>query len=1491
MASPVIEVATPVIEEPADNTRWRDRLSLAVLAALAYLPALASAPGRMPADTKLYLYLDPGGLVSRSTSTFEAEQFAGWVPHQQITYLWPSGPWFWLFDTIGVPDWIAHRLWIGTILFAAGAGARWAARQLGIGPIAALAGAALYQCSPYLLAYVSRTSLLLLPWAGLGWIVGLTIRATVRSRVAARSEPSDAESIAGSPATAGRRSAEDHVGVDDAATAPELDAPQRFDRPSWRDRLSPWREPALIALVVATVGNGNATALALIIPGPVLWLVHLAAAGGIRWRAALAIAVRTGIACLVVSAWWIGMLLVQSRVGAPVLAYSETLRDVSRNSTGSEVLRGLGYWLFYQRDLAGPTTSASFDFLVSARSIAISYAVALVGLAGLVIVRWSHRRFAALLVAVGALLAVGVHPIDGPSPLAALVVGDEESTLAVALRSSTRATPLLVLGLAFGAAALVAALPGRVRGLGPAIGWRPVAAGAIVMLVVINLPSLWRAELVDPAIDRDADPPAAWQQAADDLNAVAEPTGGGRVLQLPGAEFGAFRWGYTVDQPLVALVDRPLVTRDLLPLGSGPAMDLLYALDDRFQEGWAEPSTVATVARLFGADTIWAVNDAAFDRFRTARPEVVAALLADPSSGLGTAQPYGEPVVNRGEIATLDEIEIGQPLVGAPIAPVELFYVDDVDGVIRTASGAQMLSGSGDGVIDAAAAGLLVADAVIRYTLSLSDDDLAAAIADAGGLVVTDSNRDRAHHWRGSQDVHGHTEPGGDADDVLDPTAADQRLAPFNDSDTDQQTIAIQEGPVTATASSYGEPFAYRPEDRAVMAIDGDPSTAWVVGDRGDPVGQRLRLSVATDIDPAATPTAISVRQVAPPQGGRVIDRITLTVDGTDHSQVDLDESSWTATGQQIATPPLHPGTEVEIRIDDVSVGDPALAASREGVGFVEVDLGLGPTVEWIRPPIDGLEHLDDAPVAFVLTRLRTDPLDVWRADPEPALQRQLQLPRSVDGGVELTVRADARASDEALAGLFADGAADRSPGDAVAVANRRLPGSIAARGAAATDGDLGTAWITPFDGAVGASLRIDGVGPLDEFVIHQPAGTFSSITRLVVDDGRVTPLVVDVPPADEAGASVVTLPSAVEGTVTFTIDAIEPTTTIDRRYGDERTLPAAISELTSDAIGVRQPVTATSATIEWGCSRPAVFEVDGTPAPIEFRIDAAAFAAGAAAAATPCAPLDLGAGTRRLASVDRGGTALTVDRVVVAEPGLPTIDRPPAPRATVIDDGPRRRTVEVGACPEGCWLVLGEGYNTAWAASIDGERLDGPQLVDGGFNGWQLPPSTDAVTVTLRWTMQWPVTFGLAISALGVALAVAIAMLTTRVPSLPFRARPRLVRADAPRRRRRWRGPTLVAASALLISPWAGAAALAVWLLGFGRRWRRGLEAIGWLAASVVAVWVYWIERRDAPFPNAGWTTAFEHLNTLALFALVTIAVGAWFGDDDLGRPAEPTR
>ena len=146
------------------------------------------------------------------------------------------------------------------------------------------------------------------------------------------------------------------------------------------------------------------------------------------------------------------------------------------------------------------------------------------------------------------------------------------------------------------------------------------AAAAVGVLAVLNLPALWNGDLVDPVLRHPDDVPAWWHEAAASLDA-APP--GYRVLELPGAEFAAHRWGVTVDPVLPGLTDRPTIARDLLPLGSPAAMDLLYALDDRFQDGVAEPAAIAPVARLLGADQVLYRGDVAFDRYQGPRPEDV----------------------------------------------------------------------------------------------------------------------------------------------------------------------------------------------------------------------------------------------------------------------------------------------------------------------------------------------------------------------------------------------------------------------------------------------------------------------------------------------------------------------------------------------------------------------------------------------------------------------------------------------------------------------------------------------------------------------------------------------------------------------------------------------------------------------------------------------------------------------------------------------------
>lgn len=1385
--------------------RYATALAVAVLAVLAYVPALASSPRRMPADTKLYLYLDPGRLISDAPWTFDGRQFAGWVPHQVIAYLWPQGPWYWLGETVGLPDWVTHRLWIGTLFLAAGTGVLWMGRRLGLSLAAALAAAFVYQLAPYILPYVSRTSAMLLPWAGLGWIVGLTVLATTRTR---------------------------------------------------------WRHAAVCALVVATVGAVNATALLMIAPAPVLWLVIAAAERRVTWRRAASTAARIGGLSLGVSLWWITMVVIQGRRGPDVLAYSESLESVSYTSTSTEVWRGLGYWLTYVRDAYDATTTAGRDYMVSGRLITTGFVLLLVGLAGLVLTRWTNRHFAVALVVTGVVLGVGVHPIDDPSPLMDLLLGDGTSGAALALRSSTRAVPMLMLGLALGAGTLADALaPLRLAGR---VSWRPLATAGVGLLAVANLPVLTGHRLVDPAIDRDQDPPAAWSDATAALDAGDT---GGRVLQLPGQEFGAFRWGYTVDPPLPGMTDRPLVTRDLLPLGSAAAMDLLYALDDRFQSGTVDAASIAPVARLLGADTVWLSGDAAFDRFRTPRPEIVHDLFAGAVPGLGTVVPYGDPVVNRPDIPMVDEQSVADPRIGEPVPPVELVPVDDPQAVIRAKHDVVLVAGSGDGLVDAAAAGLLEGDELVRYTGSLDADGLAEAAATAREIIVTDSNRGRAHHWRSSQDVVGFTEDDDPGEpDVLREDPADERLPVFGADGDAPPTVAVQDGPVRARATAYGEPFAYRPEDRPFMAVDGDPATAWRVADRSAPEGEQIRLDVAEPID------HLTLRQPEGAAAVRHIGRVTITVDDRLPQHVDLDERSLGPDGQRIDIEPTTGPSAVTITINSVVVPDPTLGPALAAVGFAEIDTGLGPTVEAVRPPSDATAALADAgdtPVSFVFSRLRTRPSDRWRADPEPTMVREFELPAARTFEPELTVRLDQRAADAVLADLL---------GVTGPVGATRLVGTASAAGWAAADGDPTTAWMTPFGVAVGATLDLASDAEITSIELTQPAGEHSPITGIRLHAGGAT---VDaaVPAPDANGTSVIQLPSALPaGPVQVEITSIEPRIVLDRRYAEPVVLPAAIAEV---SIG---PRTTLPERVDTGC-RDDLVQLDGEPLPIRIEATVADLLGGEPVVATPCgAPeLTLAAGTHRLTTTAGATTGLHVDRVVLADPArAETTTEPAAPTVTVRSSGRTSRDVTVDRCPDGCWLVLGEGFHDSWSASTVGNDLGPPQLVDGGFNGWWLPPTDGPVDVAIRWTAQTPLTVALVLTVVAVLGSVALAVVDRRrtvgatVPPARFAIGERPV----PMRARWIASGAWVVLAAVLVGPgWALAAAVpaAVLVVALGRPRLAGFVTMGILV--VIGAVVVRVVQTERPWPDAGWPVRFEWLHGLGLFAAISLAVTTLVG------------
>ena len=367
----------------------------------------------MSSDTKQYLYLDPGRLLERAPYLWDPHVAAGTVPHQNIGYLFPMGPWFWTFQRLGVPDWIAQRFWLGTITFAAALGARWLFTTLGTHRVGALAGALVYALTPYQLAFTARISVLLLPWAGLPWLVGLTIRAVRRGG---------------------------------------------------------WRDPALFALVMLVIGGVNASALLLVGVAPALWVLLELYRGRAAARAAIAASARISVLTVGVSLWWIVGLRLQGSYGLPVLQLTENLQTLSRASEPTDLLRGLGNWFFYGQDRFGYSIGQAVYYVTDHPIVFFSYAIPVVGLLAAVVTRWRYRAYFVLLVVMGTVIGVGAWPYDDPTPYGGVWKNfANHSSLGLALRNTPRVVPVIVLGFAGLLAAAIGALSNA------SSRWRPVS--------------------------------------------------------------------------------------------------------------------------------------------------------------------------------------------------------------------------------------------------------------------------------------------------------------------------------------------------------------------------------------------------------------------------------------------------------------------------------------------------------------------------------------------------------------------------------------------------------------------------------------------------------------------------------------------------------------------------------------------------------------------------------------------------------------------------------------------------------------------------------------------------------------------------------------------------------------------------------------------------------------------------------------------------------
>ncbi|HEY7106940.1 MAG TPA: alpha-(1-_3)-arabinofuranosyltransferase family protein [Acidimicrobiia bacterium] len=1338
--------AHPTSEPEADRLRF---LGYAVLAAVAYVPILLTQRGRVVADTKSYLYLDPGRLLERAPSMWDPNIGLGTVTHQNIGYLFPMGPYYWLMHAVGVPAWVSQRLWFGTILFAAALGVLYLLRTLHVHGPGVVVAAFVFMLSPYVLDFAARLSVILLPWAGLPWMLALVIRAL---------------------------------------------------------RDDGWAYPAVFAIVVQVVGSVNATALVFAGIVPVLWILYAVfVTREVAWRRAAGAVAKIAVLTLLTSLWWIVGLATQSAYGLDILRFTETLATVSHASLPSEVLRSLGYWFSYGGDKISAWIPPSVRYTQDLWAIAASYALPLLAFAAAGFVRWKHRAFFVLVLFVGFVIAVGANPYGDPSVLGGIFKSfAQSSSFGLALRSTARAVPLLALGtavlLGLGVNALADAWSRRgLRVAGVAV------AAAVIALAVVNVPALFDGSLYPDSLLRDENIPAYWTAAIAALDAQPHDT---RILEVPGADFASYRWGGTVDPITPGLTDRPYVARELVPWGSPASADLLNAFDRRLQEGVLDPNAIAPIARLMSVGDVVYRADLQTDRFDLARATPVWQLFTQPRpNGLGRPQLFGlGATLPPLHYTQVDEQALAQAPDAAQPPPVSIFPVSGAPSIVHAASAQTPLvvSGDGEGLVDLAGLGALDPRDVVLYSGSFAGDDSAlrrAVAQDGSVLVVTDSNRKRGRRWGAIENVEGPTERVDEQS--LDTDEGDQRLDLFPGAGPSSETV-VDSPHVEVSTTGIGNVITYWPEMRGSRAFDGDVDTAWEVGDHGSVIGETIRVQSDRPI------TTNHVNLVQPLVGPRErsITKATLRFDGGDPVSIDLGDASRTAAGQTF-TFPKRTFHRLDITVDDTNVGDTFDYPTSNNVGFAEIrlrddapgskDLRVSETVRMPTDLVDAAGTLATTrPLVYVMSRSRNEVIPPRYSQDEEALVRQYRVPNDRSFSWGGTARLATAAPDDVLDRAL--GIPDSTQGGITVRASQHLPGDIAARGSAAFDGDATTAWNTAFGAPVGQWVEVTTPAPMtvDSLDLRVVAdGRHSVPTQIRIDGGGQSRTVDLAPVADQSAENAtaavpVSFAPLTGDTFRVTITAVRPVQTIEYHENQPIVMPVGIAEMGMPAVTRAAMPTQMPETC-----RDDLLAFDGTAHGVRLVGDTATAVAGGALQLQPCdasgtpTALALDRGDHVVASTPGTETGVDVDGLVLgsAADGSPmalgrggsiaafrAANRPSGaapPRVEVVHDGRTKLELRVHGAQPGTpfWLVLGQSNNAGWKATVDGADAtltsgngDGRStLVDGYANGWLLEPNHGTFDVTLEWTPQRTVWIALAISGVALLGCFALAIVALR--------------------------------------------------------------------------------------------------------------------------------
>ncbi|WP_248839241.1 alpha-(1-_3)-arabinofuranosyltransferase domain-containing protein [Frankia sp. AgKG'84/4] len=965
--------------------------------AIAYAALFVTqAPGRVTADTKMSVAVDPWGFLARATHLWDSSADFGAIPNQIAGYLFPMGPFFLAGKLLGLPPWLTQRLWMGLLLTVATWGVIRLADTLRIGrPTSRVLGGLGYALSPMFLGKIGATSVSMTGAAMLPWIVLPLLRALRPDGAGG-----DDTGLAGPVCLPDGASAERPEALYGARRAGRS---RRGDPPvSVATRLSPRRAAALSGLAVLCTGGINASVTADVLVCPAILLLF---AGGSRrvW----ALRAWWFVAVVLATAWWAIGLLALGRYGLNFLPFTESADLTTSTVSIAETLRTATDWMAYLR-VPNVWLPAAAAYVGARFVIAGSYALAAISLWGLARRDLPARRFLLITFGVGTVAVAAAYPGALGSPVSAdlrVLLDGQLSPIRNVFKFQAVTHLPMALGLVHALGIAADRLAARSTARGPATtragrARRPVAGAALVLTVaslVASMLPLFEGKSLQPGSFGAV--PGYWTQAANWLSANPR---GGRTLLLPGASFAEYDWGRPLDEPVKWLSSTPWGERSLIPLGGVGMTRWLDGVENALYDDGAGLGAALTRA---GVGQVLVRNDLADDNWDVppSTDEIHRALLA---GGLRQAATFGPlvdaragdrerilPAATRrdtgrapalevwtvpGGARTVDTYPVATAMVvsGGPEATVQLaehgLLAPDRAAVLAMDLGDQRTVDAQD--VDPATRGTVVAPAdvvpaadIVTPTTSLAVTDTFDRRDVTFGLVHNTSS----YLLGPTERAAGTTEPTKEWTDR--PPAGHQTVGGYLDGKS-------------VTASSYGYLLRAAPEAGPAGAVDGLPYTWWSA--RPDPVlgteGAWLRLDVGA---PVTVPyLEVQVLADSPRRPVPTVLRVT-TANGS------IDTPVTPTGGPQRLTAPNGASSWFTVTLLGVTGGD----AHTLGAGIRELAVPGQSFQHYAQVPSDATAMFAvqaSGPVMYAFDRARADPTQPFNASEELTITRRFETAR-----------------------------------------------------------------------------------------------------------------------------------------------------------------------------------------------------------------------------------------------------------------------------------------------------------------------------------------------------------------------------------------------------------------------------------------------------------------------------------------------------------------